>query len=162
MEEVLTTTSWWRHTQRRYRHFFQKFITNIWLSSLNKFDHLVNSVRCCKTFWSPLVERAIYCTIYRVCQKRGYSIMTIIMSNLNRLAKFFSLEDFLVNLQCKWILNIPPPHLVYVATLPCETLMPAKQAINDKLQGSVATYLMCGGVVNNQIKKGLLLSVWVK
>jgi len=37
--------------------------------------------------------------------------------------------------------------------------MSAKQAINDKLQGSVATYLMCGGVVNNQIKKGLLLNV---
>ena len=41
----------------------------------------------------------------------------------------------------------------------CETLMSAKQAINDKLQGSVATYLRCGGVVNNQIKKGLLLSL---
>jgi len=26
----------------------------------------------------------------------------------------------------------------YVAKLPCETLMSAKQAINDKLQGSVA------------------------
>ena len=39
------------------------------------------------------------------------------------------------------------------------TLMSAKQAINDKLQGSVATYLTCGGVVNNQIKKGLLLTV---
>ena len=26
-------------------------------------------------------------------------------------------------------------------TLPCETLLSAKQAINDKLQGSVATYL---------------------
>ena len=51
-----------------------------------------------------------------------------------------------------------PPHLAYVAKLPCETLMPAKQAINDKLQGSVATYLRCGGVVNNQIRKGLLLS----
>jgi len=38
--------------------------------------------------------------------------------------------------------------------------MPAKQAINDKLQGSVATYLSCGGVVNNQIKKGLFW-VWV-
>jgi len=38
--------------------------------------------------------------------------------------------------------------------------MSAKQAINDKLQGSVGTYLRCGGVVNNQIKKGLLLSVW--
>ena len=40
--------------------------------------------------------------------------------------------------------------------------MSAKQAINDKLQGSVATYLRCGGVVNNQIKKSLLLSVRVK
>ena len=34
-----------------------------------------------------------------------------------------------------------------------ETLISAKQAINNKLQGSVATYLKCGGVVNNQIKK---------
>jgi len=63
-----------------------------------------------------------------------------------------------------------PLHLAYVATLPCETLMSAKQAINDKLQGthrkigvgfptfSVATCLRYSGVVNNQIKKGLLLS----
>ena len=40
--------------------------------------------------------------------------------------------------------------------------MSAKQVINDKLQGDIATYLRCGGVVNNQIKKGLLLSLWVK
>ena len=41
--------------------------------------------------------------------------------------------------------------------------MSAKQAINDKLQGSVATtYLRCGGVVNNQIKKGFSLSLWLK
>ena len=39
--------------------------------------------------------------------------------------------------------------------------MSAKQAINDKLQGSVAAYLRCSDVVNNQIKKGLLLSLWV-
>jgi len=52
-----------------------------------------------------------------------------------------------------------PPHLAYVATLPREILMSAKQAINDKLQGSVATYLRCGGIINNQIKKGLLLSL---
>jgi len=38
------------------------------------------------------------------------------------------------------------PHFAYVATIPCETLMSTKQAINDKLQGSVATYLKCGGV----------------
>ena len=55
-----------------------------------------------------------------------------------------------------------PPHLAYVATLPCETLMSAKQAINEKYQGSVAAYLRCGGVVNNQIKKGLLVSLIVK
>jgi len=54
------------------------------------------------------------------------------------------------------------PHLAYVATLPCETLMSAKQAINDKLQGSVATYLRCDGVVNSQIKKCLLLRLPVK
>jgi len=37
-----------------------------------------------------------------------------------------------------------------------------KQVINDALPGSVATYLKCAGVVNNQIKKGLLLSLPVK
>jgi len=37
--------------------------------------------------------------------------------------------------------------------------MLAKQAPNDKLQGGAVVYLKCGGVVNNQIKKGLLLSV---
>jgi len=56
----------------------------------------------------------------------------------------------------------PTAPWIYVVTLPCEALMSAKQAINDKLQGSVAAYLRCGGVVNNQIKKGLLLSLWVK
>jgi len=39
--------------------------------------------------------------------------------------------------------------------------MSEKQAINDKLQGSVATYLRCVGVDNNQIKIGLLLSLRV-
>ena len=52
-----------------------------------------------------------------------------------------------------WILKITS-HLAYVARLPCETLMSAKQDINDKLQGSVATYLRYGVVVNNHIKKG--------
>ena len=40
--------------------------------------------------------------------------------------------------------------------------MSAKQALSDKLQGSVAAYLRCGGIVNNQIKKGLLSSLRVK
>ena len=33
--------------------------------------------------------------------------------------------------------------------------------MDDKLQGSVATYLRCGGVANNQIKLVLLLSLSV-
>jgi len=40
--------------------------------------------------------------------------------------------------------------------------MSPKQANNNKLQDSVATYLRCGGVVNNQIMKGLLPSLRVK
>jgi len=40
------------------------------------------------------------------------------------------------------------PHLANVATPPCETLMSAKQAHIDKLQGSVAAYLRSGGDVN--------------
>jgi len=68
---------------------------------------------------------------------------------------------FLSKFAVKWILKIPPL-LAYVATLPCETLMSAKQAIIDKLQDSVATHLRCGRVVNKQIKNGLLLSVRIK
>jgi len=46
-----------------------------------------------------------------------------------------------------------PPHLAYVATLPCKTLMLAEEAINDKLRGSVATYLRYGGLVGLLITK---------
>jgi len=40
--------------------------------------------------------------------------------------------------------------------------MLAKQAINDELQGSVAAYLRCGELVNNQIKKSVLPSLRVQ
>ena len=78
--------------------------------------------------------------------------MATILSNLNRFT-FFSSEDSLANLQTI------QPLLAHVAALPCETLMSEKeQAIYDKLQGGLATYLRRGEVFNNQIKKGLLLS----
>jgi len=69
--------------------------------------------------------------------------------NFNRLTKYT--VRFLCKFAVKWILKVPP-HLAYVGTLPCETLMSAKKASCSKLQGSVATYLRCGGVVNNQIR----------
>ena len=54
----------------------------------------------------------------------------------------------------------PIAHYICCYTTLWNINVKTKQAINDKLQGSVATYLRCGGVVNNQIKKGLLLSLW--
>jgi len=86
--------------------------------------------------------------------------MTIILSNLNRFIIFFT-GRFLGKFAVKCTLKIPP-HLAYVATLPSETLLSAKRAINNKLQGSVATYLRCGGLVNNQIKKALTNVLGVK
>ena len=93
--------------------------------------------------------------VYRVGQKRGYRLITIILSIPNRIENFFT-GRFLGKLAVKMISKIPPHH-AYVATLPCETLS-AKQAINDKLQDSAATCKVWW-VVNNQVKKGLLLSL---
>jgi len=66
--------------------------------------------------------------------------MTIILSNLKTASKKHFTGRFLGKKAVKWILKVPP-HLAYVATLPCETLMSAKQAVNEKLQGSVAVGL---------------------
>jgi len=95
-------------------------------------------------------------SLYTVGQKAGqhtHDHTSVKFEPIN----FFS-GRFLGKFAVKWIFKIPS-HLAYVAALPCETSMSAKQAINDKLQGSVATYLRCGKVFNNQIKKGLLPSL---
>ena len=72
--------------------------------------------------------------------------MTTILSKLDRLKKIFT-GRFLCKFVVKRILKILL-HLAYVAKLHCETLMSAKQAFNGNVQGSVATHLRCGGVVN--------------
>jgi len=87
-------------------------------------------------------------TSYRVSQKSGPQTHEHNYVKSEPIKKFCFTGRFPRKFAVKWILKVPS-HLAYVATLPCETLMSAKQAINDKLQGSVATYLMCGGVVNN-------------
>ena len=75
-------------------------------------------------------------------KKQGHGLTTIILSNLNRFKNFFT-GRFRGKFAVKWISEIPP-HITHVATLPCETLMSAKQAVNDKLQGSVATQGIVG------------------
>ena len=89
-------------------------------------------------------------------KKWDHRLVTIIMWSFNWFLK--KCTRFLGEFVVKRILKIPS-HLACVATLLCETLMSAKQAINNKLQGSVDTYLTCGGVVNNRIRKGLLPSL---
>ena len=81
-----------------------------------------------------------------IYKKRGHRLMTIglILSNLNRLKIFFT-ERFLRKFAVNCILKIPP-YFAYVATMTRETLMSAKEVIDDKLQGSVGTYSRCGGV----------------
>jgi len=97
--------------------------------------------------------------VHRVGQKRGLRLFSIILSNLNRFKKKFFTARFLGKFAVKCIQK--SCRTLHVATLPCKTLMSAEQTINDKLQGSVAAHLRCGRVVNNQIKKGLLLSLRV-
>jgi len=84
-------------------------------------------------------------------KKVGYRLMSVILSNLNRFKKFFT-GTFFGKFVVKRILKIPP-HLVYVATQPSETLISAKQAISDKLQDHVATYLSCGGLSVTEFRK---------
>jgi len=71
-----------------------------------------------------------------VGQTRAHRLKIIICQILTDLKNVFT-GRFFGKFAVKWILKIPP-HLAYVATLPRETLMSAKQAFNDKLEGSVA------------------------
>jgi len=81
--------------------------------------------------------------------------MAIILSNLNRFTNFFA-ERFRGKFAENWLLKIPP-----VVALSCKTLMSENKRLTIKLQGSVVTDLRGCGVVNNQIKKRLLLSLSV-
>ena len=101
---------------------------------------------------AKLLPVAFYCDLLKYRQKRLSA--SAIIKILIELAKY--------------LLKIPP-YLICVATLPCDTLTsenerqsPTNVVINNKLQGTVVTYLRCGGIFNNQIKKGLLLSMSVK
>ena len=99
-------------------------------------------------------------TITGWAKKVGHTLVTIILSKSEPI-KFFFTGKFLGKCVVKWMVKLPS-FFAYVATLLCETSSSAKQATNDKIKGSVTTYLRCDGVVNNLIKKGLLLSLRVK
>ena len=92
-------------------------------------------------------------------KKQGHRLVTIILSILNRF-KNFLLEGSLLNLQLNG--HQKSHRTLHMLLHSLVKHLSAKQTINDNLQGSVATYLRRGGVYNNKIKKGLLVSLWVK
>jgi len=60
-----------------------------------------------------------------------------------------------------WLLR-SPPHLIYVATLPCNLSLMVCFADINVSQGSVATYARCGGMFNIHLTANLLRSFPVK
>jgi len=84
---------------------------------------------------------------YTVFHETGDTIFVVISQSTDFQNHFT--VSFSSKFAVKRLLKIPS-RLAYVATIPCETLMSKKQATNDALQGSVATYLRCGGVINKQ------------
>jgi len=60
-----------------------------------------------------------------------------------------------------WLLT-SPPHLKYVATLPCNLSLIVCFADSNVSQGSVATYTRCGGIFNIHLTANLLRNLLVK
>jgi len=60
-----------------------------------------------------------------------------------------------------WLLT-SPPHLKYVATLPCNLSLIVCFADSNVSQGSVATYARCGGIFNIHLTANLLRNLLVK
>jgi len=67
--------------------------------------------------------------VYRMGQKMHAKFMAIILSNRNQFCNKFAVE---------WLLRIPP-HIAYVAILPCETLMLCVVHMCRPLRGEVNT-----------------------
>jgi len=92
--------------------------------------------------------------------KIGDTILTVVsLSDLNRFSKFVHWSKIHCKICSKMVVKNPTTPCVFCHTTSCNINV-QKQATNDKLQGTV--YLRCGGSVNYQIKKGLLLSLPVK
>ena len=91
--------------------------------------------------------------IYRVDQKTGRRLTTIILSNIYRFIIFLT-GRFLSKFAVKWESKIPP-HLTYVATVPCNLSSVACFADINVSQGSVATFARCSGTFNIHLTANL-------
>jgi len=80
-------------------------------------------------------------------------------------AKYLPIKKFTDRLSNKsfqiWLLTTPP-HLQYVATLPCNLSSMARFADINVSQGSVSTYARCGGILNIHLTTNLQRNLAVK
>jgi len=85
---------------------------------------------------------------------KHHFVTFVTLPSIHRFKKILNVElnnkSFLI-----WLL-ITPPHLKYVATLPCNLSLTACRAETNVSQGRVATYARCGGIFNNLITANLL------
>ena len=87
------------------------------------------------------------CMIYRLGQKvRPRSCLQLcqIFTDFNFFTSKLSNKPVLISLLTT------PPHIQYVATLPCTLSLMACFADINISRGSVATYARCGGIFNNR------------
>jgi len=88
------------------------------------------------------------------------TLLLVTLPNIHRLKKFFtrtlSNKPFLI-----WLLTTPP-HLKYVATLPCNLSLTARFADMNVSHGSIATSAKYGGIFNIHLTANLPRNLPVK
>ena len=90
-------------------------------------------------------------------------ILPVTLPNVHRFKKIVSPANSTIKSVLKWLLN-NPPHPKYVATLPCDNDACFRFSLFsyiDVSQGSVATCLRCGGIVNDDFVVNLLMNLLV-
>ena len=100
---------------------WRSYLPSCYLALRILYRHSTNTVlivALSKHFWSPILT-------YTVFQKKvSYQTLAVTLSNFYRFWKFFHCQTQR-EICCKRCVDIPP-HLTYVATLPCKTWMNEK------------------------------------
>jgi len=122
---------------------------NIWQSYKQESDCLMHYLHLSAVWW-PSTQSA-----------RDNHVLACNFANYLPILKFFftrrlSNKPFLI-----WLL-ITPPHLKYVATLPCILLLMACFADINFSQGHVATYARCCGLFDIRLTANLPRNLSVK
>jgi len=81
--------------------------------------------------------------------KKVHETVTLLLATLPNIYRFKKIGDTLKNnFFLIWLLTTPP-HLQYVATLPCNLSLMGCFADIKVSKGSVATYARCGGILKS-------------